>query len=202
MAGGASVADARAQEGDGAVLAFAVRLDRAASGTVTVDYRTADGTAKAGADYTATSGTLTFAAGETSKTVRVPVLDDAHDDGEETMTLRLSNASGVGIADGEAVGTIENADPIPAALLARFGRATAEQVVDQVGERMVARREEGFRAQLAGREYRPGRRGTSLSGSCRRLRRWVERARRVRPRRRARPLPAPWARKRAASAMS
>ena len=62
---GIAVADARVEEDEGAVLAFAVTLDRAASGTVTVDYRTEDGTATAGADYTATSGTLRFAAGET-----------------------------------------------------------------------------------------------------------------------------------------
>ena len=103
-----SVADARVDEAPGAVLAFAVTLNRAASATVTVDYATADGTATAGADYTATSGTLTFAAGETAKTVDVTVLDDAHDDTEETLTLTLSNASGARIRDGEATGTILN----------------------------------------------------------------------------------------------
>ena len=76
------------------MLAFAVTLSRAPSGTVTVDYATADGTATAGSDYTARSGTLTFAAGETGKTVSVPVLDDAHDEGSETLTLTLSSPSG------------------------------------------------------------------------------------------------------------
>ena len=61
---GISVADARVEEGAGAVLAFAVTLDRAASAAVTVDYATADGSAQAGDDYRAASGTLTFAAGE------------------------------------------------------------------------------------------------------------------------------------------
>ena len=89
-----SVADARAEEGVDATLDFAVTLDRAPTGAVTVEYATSDGTATAGEDYTATSGTLTFAAGETQKTVPVPVLDDAIDEGEETLTLRLSNASG------------------------------------------------------------------------------------------------------------
>ena len=51
---------------------------------------TSDGTATAGSDYTATSGTLTFAAGETAKTVSVPVLDDAHDQSSETLTLTLT----------------------------------------------------------------------------------------------------------------
>ena len=93
-----SVADARIDEAPNAVLAFQVTLNRAATGTVTVDYTTADGTATAGADYTAASGTLSFDPGETEKTVNVPVLDDAHDDDEETLTLTLTPEG----ADGEA----------------------------------------------------------------------------------------------------
>ena len=151
-----SVADARVEEGASATLDFAVTLDAAPAGAVTVDYATADGSARAGEDYTAASGTLTFQAGESSKAVSVAVLDDEHDEGEETLKLRLSNPSGATLADGEATGTIVNRDLMPAALLARFGRATAEHVVDQVEERMVASREGGFRARLLGREYRPG----------------------------------------------
>ena len=101
-----SVADARANEGAGAKAAFQVSLSRAFTGAehrVTVDYATADGTATAGEDYTATSGTLTFAAGEKTKTVSVPILDDAVDEGEETFVLRLSNATGARIADGEVL---------------------------------------------------------------------------------------------------
>ena len=154
---GVSVADARVEEGAGAVLAFAVTLSRAAAGAFTVDYATSDGSARAGEDYTAASGTLSFQAGESSRTVEVAVLDDAHDEGEETLTLRLSNASGGQVTDGEATGTIENADLMPAALLARFGRATAEQVVTHIEERMAAPRRRGFRARFAGRELRPGR---------------------------------------------
>ena len=133
-----SVTDARIDEAPNAVLAFQVTLNRAATGTVTVDYTTADGTAAAGADYTGTSGTLTFDPGETEKTVNVPVLDDAHDDDEETLTLTLSNASGARIRDGEATGTIENSDPIPQAWLARFGRTVAGHVVDAIGDRLTA----------------------------------------------------------------
>ena len=131
-----SVADARVREAPGAVLAFAVTLDRAATGPVTVAYASADGTAQAGSDYTRTSGKLSFAAGETERTVRVAVLDDAHDEGEETLVLRLTKAAGARIADGEATGTIENADPLPEAWLARFGRTAAGQVVAAVGERL------------------------------------------------------------------
>ena len=153
---GISVADARVEEGAGAVLAFAVTLSRAAAEQVTVDYQTANGTAAAGTDYTAANGTLTFEAGESSKTVEVAVLDDAHDEGEETLTLRLSNASEGRLADAEATGTIENTDPLPRALLARFGRATALQVMEQVEQRLEASRASGFRGRFAGRELRRG----------------------------------------------
>ena len=153
---GIAVADARVEEGDGVALAFLVTLSRAASGTVTVDYATADGSAHAGDDYTAASGTLTFRAGESSQTIEVGVLDDAHDEGEETLTLRLSNASSGRVTDGEATGTIKNSDPLPRALLARFGRAAAVQVVEQVEERLEASREPGFRGRVAGRELRRG----------------------------------------------
>ena len=104
---GIAVADARVEEGDGVALAFAVTLSRAASAALTVDYATADGSAHAGDDYTAASGTLRFAAGERSKTIEVVVLDDAHDEGEETLSLTLSNASSGRLTDGEATGTID-----------------------------------------------------------------------------------------------
>ena len=155
---GLSVADARVEEEAGAVLAFAVTLDRAASDTVTVDYATSDGTATAGSDYTSTSGNLTFAPGETSKTISVPVDDDSHDEGEETFTLTLSNPSGNNswLTDAQATGTIENTDPLPRALLARFGRATALHVMEQVEARLEAPRDPGFRGRFAGRELRRG----------------------------------------------
>ena len=153
---GISVADARVEEAAGAMLEFAVTLSRAAAEQVTVDYQTVNGTAAAGTDYTAANGTLTFEAGESSKTVEVAVLDDSHDEGEETMTLRLSNPSEGRLADAEATGTIENTDPLPRALLARFGRATALHVMEQVEERLEASRASGFRGRFAGRELRRG----------------------------------------------
>ena len=131
-----TVADARAEEGIDKTLDFAVSLSRAVSRTVTVAYATADGTARAGADYTRTRGTLKFAPGETVKTVRVPVLDDAHDEGEETLTFRLSTPSGAVLADGVATGTIENSDSLQQAWLARFGRTAATHVTDAVSDRL------------------------------------------------------------------
>ena len=129
------LADARVREGPGAELAFSVSLDRAPVETATVDWETLDGSAKAGEDYVAASGTLAFRPGETVKTVRVGVLDDAHDEGQEVMLLVLPNARGAVIGDAVAKGTIENSDRMPTAWLARFGRAASDHVVEAVGDR-------------------------------------------------------------------
>ena len=147
-----SVADARTTEETDATLEFAVTLSQAASETVTVDYATADGTAQAGQDYTGAAGTLTFAAGETQKTVSVAVLDDAHDEGEETLTLTLSNASGAHIVDDTATGTIANEDPLQQAWLARFGRTAAQRVLDGVQARLRAPHKSGIQATVAGHD--------------------------------------------------
>ena len=130
-----SVADAEATEGAGATLEFAVTLSRAASGTVTVGYATADGTAVAGSDYTSASGTVVFDPGETSKSVPVTVLDDSVDDEGETVALTLSNPSGARLADAEATGTINNSDPLPRAWLVRFGRTASDHAVEAIGAR-------------------------------------------------------------------
>ena len=130
-----SVADARVREGPGAELAFSVSLDRAPVETATVDWETLDGSAKAGEDYVAASGTLAFRPGEKVKTVRVGVLDDAHDEAQEVMLLVLRNARGAVIGDAVAKGTIENSDRMPTAWLARFGRAASDHVVEAVGDR-------------------------------------------------------------------
>ena len=145
-----SVADAEVDEAEGATLDFVVTLSRARSGETSVDYATSDGTAVAGSDYTASSGTLTFAAGTTSKTVKVAVLDDSHDEGSETLTLTLSNPVGAALGDEEATGTIRNTDAMPQAWIARFGRTVAEQVVDAVEGRLEAPRTAGMQASLAG----------------------------------------------------
>ena len=157
-----SVADAEAAEGAEAGMAFAVTLDAAAAHDVTVHYSTADGTAHAGADYAAVAGALRFAAGETSKTVTVAILDDAHDDDGETFTLRLTGPSGAEIADGEATGTIRNSDPMPQAWIARFGRAVAEQVLDAVDARMAAPRTAGKTVTLGGHLVEAG--GSAVPG--------------------------------------
>ena len=133
-----AVADAEVEEAAGATLDFVVTLSRARDAETRVQYATSDGTATAGADYTATRGTLTFAANETAKTVSVPVLDDAHDEGSETLTLTLSNPSpsAVQLAAATATGTISNSDPLQRAWLARFGRTVGTHVTDAITERL------------------------------------------------------------------
>ena len=153
---GVSVADAQAQEALGAMLNFRVTLDAAQGAAVSVRYATADGTATAGADYVSARGAVRFAPGQTSRTIAVAVLDDAHDDSGETLTLTLSEAFGAQIADGSAIGTITNADAVPKAWLARFGRTVASHVVDAIGERFTDSPETGSHVTIAGRRVTLG----------------------------------------------
>jgi hypothetical protein len=81
-----------ANEGSGSVTITVTRTADTKP-AVSVAYSTSDGTAKAGSDYTAAAGTLNFAAGETSKTFTVNITDDSQVEGDETLNLKLSNAS-------------------------------------------------------------------------------------------------------------
>ncbi len=90
-----------------------VSLTPAATGVVTVNYATTDGTganaAVAGANYTATSGTLTFQPGETTKTISVSILPNTTVQPNRTFTVNLSNPTGGSeIAAGSATVTILN----------------------------------------------------------------------------------------------
>ena len=131
-----SVDDAQAQETAGATVEFVVRLDREATEEVTVGYTTVNGTAKAGEDFTAKSGILTFASGDISKPVLVPVLEDLVDEGSETFTLVLHSITGAQVGDADATGTISNSDPLPQAWLTRFGRTVASHVAEGISERL------------------------------------------------------------------
>jgi chitinase len=106
-----SVSDASASEGGAAT--FTVSMPEASPQTVTVDYATADGTAVAGLDYTATSGTLTFAPGQTSRTVTVALLQDSLDEADETFLLQLRGAVNALITDADGQATILDDDPEP-----------------------------------------------------------------------------------------
>jgi serine protease AprX len=107
-----SAADVRVAEGNSGStpLTFVVTLSRPSTQTVTVAYSTADGTARAGSDYTATSGTLSFAPGERSKSVTVQVKGDAVREPDETFTLRLSSHANAAVGAAPVRATIVNDD--------------------------------------------------------------------------------------------
>jgi hypothetical protein len=108
-----SIGDASVTEGNGPTnvdMGFQVTLDVSSPTPVTVGFATANDTATAGSDYVATSGTLTFAPGETSKTVTVSVIGDVVDELDETFFVNLSAPSGATIGDGQGVGTIIDDD--------------------------------------------------------------------------------------------
>jgi Ca2+-binding RTX toxin-like protein len=107
-----SVSDASVAEGGG--LNFTVSLSAASANPVTVNYATANASAVAGSDYTARSGTLTFAPNETSKVVAVQTTHDTTYEPDETLLLRLTSPTGATLADAEGAGTITNNDPAPA----------------------------------------------------------------------------------------
>jgi hypothetical protein len=93
-----------------ATAVFTVTLSASSSQTVTVLYATADGTARAGSNYTATSGTLTFAPAVTTQTISVPVLSDGVVTSNLTFAVNLSGASGAAISRSQATGTVINTD--------------------------------------------------------------------------------------------
>ena len=94
------------ESGDGTsvTMTFPVTLDRRVDGELTVDWETVDGTALAGEDYQAASGTVTFGTDETQKTISVTILDDDLPDTGETFTVLLSDPAGPG--DGARLGNV------------------------------------------------------------------------------------------------
>ncbi|MEZ4511922.1 MAG: Calx-beta domain-containing protein [Chloroflexota bacterium] len=91
-------AAAAPQVDEGAATAvITVELSKAAANPVSVQYASSNGTASAGSDYTAVSGTLNFGVGETSKTFNVPITNDTVSEPSETVNLTLSNATSVGL---------------------------------------------------------------------------------------------------------
>lgn len=110
-----SIDDVNVDEGNAGLTpaTFTVTLDQASGGPVTVNYATSNGpapAATAGSDYNAANGTVSFAAGETSRPVVVQVRGDTTDEADEKFTVTLSNPSGGTIADGTGIGTIIDDD--------------------------------------------------------------------------------------------
>jgi ribosomal protein L35AE/L33A len=113
-----SIGDATVTEGNAGTVdaTFTVSLSPVSGRPVTVNYATAGtgaNSATAPGDYTATNGTLNFAAGETTKTISVAVNGDLFNEANETFAVNLSNAVGATVADPQGVGTITDDDAIP-----------------------------------------------------------------------------------------
>ena len=107
-----SISDATVVEGNRSSTnaTFTVTLSAASTAQVTVSYATSDGTAVAGSDYTAQSGTLTFSPDETSKAIEVAVIGDTVDESDETFTVTLSNPTNATFSDATGTATIQNDD--------------------------------------------------------------------------------------------
>lgn len=120
----ATIADVRIVEGNSGTrdVAFTVRLTGAGSFPVTVNYATADSTAKADSDYLARIGKLTFSRGQTSKRILIPIMGDRRAERNETFLIKLSSPSNAILARTSANGTIVNDDwGAPVSFAARSG---------------------------------------------------------------------------------
>ena len=152
-------AAAAVTEGEDAELT--VMLDGPARLPVTVAWATEDDTAKAGEDYRAMSGRLTFRPGDDRATLRAPTLQDARVEPEETFRVRLTDATNAA-RDPDAASatvTIADDDTEPArrraldTVLAGMGRWIAADAVDVIGERFTGRREVEAQTSLGGRTF-------------------------------------------------
>ena len=139
MAITASIADASGPEGE--TLSFPVTISSAVPVPVTVAYRTVDGSATAGEDFTAAAGSLTFAPGTTALSIDVAVSSDPKAETDETFTVVLSNLVNAEFDNAQATGTIADDDTEQARAdavgesLGAFGRALVADAVDAVGAR-------------------------------------------------------------------
>jgi Calx-beta domain len=107
-----SVSDTSATEGSGPA-AFTIRLTKPSSQDVGVAYETADGTAKATTDYVSKSATLSFAAGETSETLDVGLINDRVHEPRETFSLSVNQTFNAELGDGVGTATVRDNDRAP-----------------------------------------------------------------------------------------
>lgn len=109
-----SISNARLVEGDTGTtnMVFTVSLNAPAPGPITVHYSTANGTGAAAVDYLAASGTLSFSAGNTSKTISVPVVGDKLVEADETFVVNLSAPTAAHLVDAQGQGTIVEDDAV------------------------------------------------------------------------------------------
>lgn len=115
--GSFAIADASADE-DSGTMTFTLTRSGGSSGEAVVAYSFADGTAQNGSDFSATDGSVTFADGETTKTISVTLNADAVNEDDEAFTLTLTGTSAGTIGTATATGTIMNDDapPLPPTL--------------------------------------------------------------------------------------
>ncbi|MGB5456019.1 MAG: Calx-beta domain-containing protein [Gammaproteobacteria bacterium] len=134
-------------------------------GTVAVDYNTGDGTASAGSDYEAESGTLIFDEGVTSQTFTITIFDDAEYEGDETVNLTLSNPlGGAGLeSPTTAILTIAEDDPVPPAGSLQFSAPTYTVAENGVTASITVTRVGGSFGTV-GVDYATGD-GTAVAGS-------------------------------------
>ena len=111
-----AVGDITVVEGTGGntTASFSVTLSAPSGFTVTVNFTTANGSATAPSDYTATSGTVTFAPGTTTANGNVPVVGDSVNESTETFVVNLSSPTNATIADAQGVATITDNDAVDA----------------------------------------------------------------------------------------
>jgi hypothetical protein len=111
VVGDISIGDVSISEGDSGTKTATFTVSRTGTAAFSVGYATADGTASAGSDYVAASGTLNFAQGQTTQTVSVTINGDTVVESNETFFVNLANATNGGvIVDGQGLGTITNDD--------------------------------------------------------------------------------------------
>ena len=158
---------------------FTVTLSEKVAWPVHVYYATRDSTpvsAVAGQDYLAWKRSwqlrARFRPGQTETKIHVVLYNDSHDEDPETFEMVLFDAGvngppdvSVSIADGVAVGTITNSDPMPAAFLSRFGRTVAQQALDGIETRLTAERTPGTAATIAGQALALGTSGQATEGN-------------------------------------
>ena len=135
-----SIADVALAEGNSGTsnAVFTVTMSGPGLQETRVAWTTADGTAAAGTDYVAGSGTLVIAAGATSGTITVAVTGDAATESAETFTVNLSNPVNAAIARAQATATINNDDGTPGLVAAyNFNETSGATVIDSSGNNLT-----------------------------------------------------------------
>ncbi len=115
---------------------FNITLSNPSTQTISVQYTTADGSATAGSDYTATNGTVTFNPGELAKVVNVGVIGDTTIEANETFKLNLSGVLNATLANNFGTGTIVN-DDVPIANPPIVGTPGADKLVGTAGDDII-----------------------------------------------------------------